>query len=513
MIKNYLILFIAFHSLQLFAKERPNILLVVGEDMSWKDFSSYGNKSIATPNFDSLADSGVLFEYAYAPAPSCAPSRSGILTGRPVWQLGPAASIHTFLPTYYVVFQDLLEDEGYTVGFTGKGWGPGEIEAYGRNRNPAGNEYKAVMEENRDKRKMLKTNSPDNKKFTYADNLDFFLRKLKQNDTFSFWIGTSDAHRPFEKGKYKEYEIDPTQIEVPPYFPDNLEVRKEIADYLVEVKQFDETLGQLIEVLKNHDKLQNTVIIVTADHGWPFPRGKGTLYEDGMRVPLVINYPKLSTKGRNVTDMVNLIDLAPTILELAGTKIHGEMCANSLLDILTGQNAISDNSVSKKGLVFFGHERHSPYRENGLGYPMRAVRSHKYYYIENKKPERWPAGDPPHYDDPSDNMTVKDQIMISRDTSTHYFELCYGKRPSEELYDMEKDPFQVNNLANVEEFDLIKKKLKKELAVHLEKTNDPRAFSDSTYWDRMPWIRNWAHPEYMPDNQEELILEFNQRYK
>ncbi|MGC9354589.1 MAG: hypothetical protein ACP5D9_12165, partial [Mariniphaga sp.] len=201
------------------------------------------------------------------------------------------------------------------------------------------------------------------------------------------------------------------------------------------------------------------------------------------------------------------------ILELAGTKTHGNMSANSLFDILTSQKTKSNESVSGRSLVFFGHERHSPYRENGLGYPMRAVRSPKYYYIENKKPARWPGGAPPHYDDPSDKMIVKDQIMISRDTTNHYFELCYGKRPSEELYDMEKDPFQMNNLANAKEFEQIKKKLIKELAIHLEKTNDPRAFSDSTYWDRMPWIRNWLHPEYMPDNQEELIQEFNQRYK
>lgn len=490
--------------------QNPNILLVMGEDISWAHFSAYGEKAIETPVFDQLGQQGVLFTNAYCPAPTCGPSRSSILTGRPIWQLGPAASIYMPLPAEYGSYQNDLEGNGYRVGYAGKGWGPGEFDEYDRARNAAGPRYDAEAGISTESKKRSYADNFANFNSSYAADLDYFLANDSTSQPFSFWVGTSDAHRGFDAGSYLKAGIDPNQVQVPPFFPDTPEVRKEIADYLYEVQRFDQTVGQLIEVLKNRGKYENTIIIITADHGWSFPRGKGSLYEYGMHVPLVIHHPNLIAGGRQVDAFVNLNQIAPTLLELAKVKQPEVITTKSFAELLTSQGTTS----SEWDKIILGHERHSPYRTDGLGYPMRGIRTDQYYYINNKKPTRWPAGAPPHYADPSDDMIVRALVLDNKDEKyRNYFELSYGRRPAEELYDMNKDPFQLNNLAKVPKMEPVRARLRAQMDSVLIQTNDPRALADSTAWDSMPWIWKWRYLEFQPNDQEARVKVFERKYK
>lgn len=491
----------------------PNFLFVMGEDMSWKHFGAYGEKAIETPNFDRLSQEGVLFENAYCPAPTCGPSRASVLTGRPIYQLGMGASIYMPLPAEYGSYQENLENAGYQVGYAGKGWGPGEFDEFDRPRNAAGPRYDYNTGLSTKSEKRSYEDNFKNQESDYAANLDYFLTENRENKPFSFWVGTSDAHRGFDAGKYLEAGIDISKITVPDFFPDTEEVRKEIADYLFEVKRFDSTVGELIEVLKKRGAYENTVIVVTADHGWSFPRGKGSLYEYGMHVPLVINVPWIQNASHRSSEFVNLNEIAPTLLEMANVAKPAVMTTTGFGSLLK-DTADNGSKEPPREAVVLAHERHSPYRKDGLGYPMRGIVNARYYYIENKKPERWPSGAPPHYADPSDEMIVRALIVDNKDGDyKNFFDLDYGLRPREELYDMSKDPYQLQNLAFSEEFKDVKEGLKEKLDTYLMETGDPRATSEETEWDTMPWIWRWKYPEYKPENQEELIEEFNKKYK
>lgn len=152
---------------------RPNILFCFADDWSWPHAGAYGDKVVKTPAFDRVAREGFLFTRAFSAAPSCTASRAAILTGQSPHRLEEGGTLHGYLPKKFPVYPDLLEQAGYAVGFTGKGWGPGNFKAGGRERNPAG---------------------PPSKSF------DEFLKTVPAGKPFCFWFGSLDPHRPYEKG-------------------------------------------------------------------------------------------------------------------------------------------------------------------------------------------------------------------------------------------------------------------------------------------------------------------------
>ena len=474
------------------AESRPNILFCISDDQSYAHAGANGDPVVKTPGFDRVAREGLRFIHAFCDAPTCGPSRSAILTGQPIWRLEEAGNIHSTLPAKFATYTKLLEDAGYAIGFTGKGWSPGRLEAGGRTVNPAGPQFEG---------KKLKAPFKGITKKDYAANFDGFLAQVSEDQPFCFWLGTHEPHRGFENGAGRRTGKDPAKVVVPPIFPDHPIVRNDILDYYVEIEHFDRMVTRAIKTLEAVGQLENTIVVVTSDHGMPFPRAKASLYDDGARVPLAIRWSKgIRNSGRVVNSFVNLSDLAPTFLEAASLRPPQMMTAISLMDVFA--NKLKADRAS----AYIAMERHDGCRKGGKGFPCRAIRTKDFLYVKNHEPDRWPAGNPdrefcaryiPFGE--VDSSPTKTLIMDNKDKSAfkHFYDLAFAKRPGEELYSIKSDPGQLVNLAGNPEFAGMQKKMRSQLQKHLIKTKDPRALGLDAPWDYYPYYglrrnKNWA---------------------
>jgi hypothetical protein len=468
------------------AKNRPNILFCLADDWSWPHASIAGDKVVKTPTFDRVAREGVLFENAFVAAPSCTPSRGSIVTGQWHWRLEEGGNLWSTLPAKFAVYPDILAQAGYHVGFTRKGWGPGRDEPGGRTRNPAGPRYK---------------------------NFGQCLKARPDGKPFCFWFGSYGPHRGYKWQSGVNSGMKLEDVEVPACLPDSEEVRMDICDYYWEVQRFDREVGELLKILEENGELDNTLVVISGDNGMPFPRCKSNLYDMGTNVPLAVRWAARVKGGRVVEDFISLSDLAPTFLEATGLKPTADMTARSFLGVLTsGKSGRVDR---KRDHVLTGKERHVPCQETGMGgYPMRAIRTHDFLYIHNFRPDRWPAGAPKGYGQPT-------KIVVSRPLGTFYgygdvdaaptksymlkyrndpkvgrlFKLGFGKRPAEELYDLRKDPAQLNNVADRAEYAKVKSKLAVALMAELKATKDPRVLGRGDAFDKYPYYGGGLKPK------------------
>ncbi len=481
---------------------RPNILLAISDDQSYPHASIYGYRAIKTPAFDRVAREGVLFNNAICPSPGCAPSRAALLTGRYPWQNEHAGTHASSFPAKLAVYPDLLEKAGYFVGFTGKGWGPGDWKAGGRSRNPAGPAFSKIEV----KEKIRGINEVD-----YAANFQDFLKKRPEGRPFCFWYGSTEPHRVYDKGRGLRSGMKLEDVVVPPFLPDTPEIRGDILDYCWEIQYFDSHLASMLKALEEIGELDNTLIVVTSDNGMPFPRSKGNVYEFGIHMPMAVRWPRHVPGGRVVDDPVSFVDLTKTFLEVGGVpdSAQSAMVGKSLMNILVSDKQGMVDPTRE--MVFSARERHSSSRYNNWGYPQRALRTQQYLYIRNFKPERWPAGDPRQLkedgtlDEPHSGYTDIDSspsltfLIEKRDDARIgcFFHLAVDKRPAEELYDIKKDPGCLNNLAVQPEFQEIRKKLSDQLVDYLRKTGDPRVVGDGEIfetYERYSPIRKFPPP-------------------
>ena len=472
------------------AKQRPNILFCLADDQSYPHASAYGEPVIQTPVFDRVAREGVLFTQTYCAAPSCTPSRSAILTGQDIWRLGQGGQLFGTLPEHYPIYTDLLAKSGYFVGYSDKGWAPGSIEAGGRTSNPAGPSFKNFQE---------------------------FFGKTPQGQPWCFWFGSRDPHRGYKKGSGVQSGMDPSKVNVPDVLPDTPEVRSDICDYFWEIQRFDRQIGKMIKLIEEAGQLDNTLIVITSDNGMPFPRGKANLYDLGTRMPMAICWPKHVPGGRTVDDFVNLTDLAPTFLTAAGLEPPKEMTGHSLLNLLKSRQ--SGNVEANRDAVYTGRERHSWCRIDGKGYPGRMIRTKDFLYIRNYAPDRWPAGtyrirtNEGQYGD-IDASPTKDVMIAQRDEIARVFDLAFGMRPQEELYDCRKDPYQRTNLASDPAYTTTLRELSTRLTEYLRATDDPRETTGQAPWDTWEYYgrKNWPilpepTSDTKPDAGEEIQSE------
>jgi N-sulfoglucosamine sulfohydrolase len=459
---------------------RPNILLVIADDQSWLAPGALGTAQPRTPAFDQLARDGAAFTHAFAAAPSCTPSRSAVLTGRNIWQIGEAGLLYGTLPQEYPLFTHALQDAGYTVGWTGKGWGPGEWEPGGMKRPPLGREY------NRRLHSPPVSAALDSR--DYAANFGDFLRERPTDAPFFFWAGITEPHRVYEKDSGVRAGKRPDGVKVPPYWPDTDEVRRDLLDYALEVEWLDTQLARVLAQLESSGLRDSTLVIVTSDNGMPFPRAKVNLYDPGVRMPLAVRWPGQVKPGQTLDAFVGLIDLAPTFLEAARVVVPAGITGRSLLPLLRGEG------VTGRDHVYTALERHTWCRPDGATYPIRALRTREFLYLRNFMPERWPTGGPEFI---SSNKTVHGDVdgcptkdfMEAPANQARFpreFALNFGRRPREELYDLRRDPHQINNLAADPAFAATREKLWAQLRAHLEQTGDPR-IAGRDPWQAMPY--------------------------
>lgn len=484
------------------AADRPNVLLAISDDQSFPHASAYGSKMVSTPAFDRVAEHGILFTNAICASPGCSPCRAALLTGRHTWQIEHAGTHASSFSPKYATFPDLLEESGYFVGYTGKGWGPGKWENF-RPRNPAGPSFTGKKIEPRFKG--ISNND-------YAGNFQAFLAKRPAGKPFCFWYGATEPHRVYQEGAGLASGKKLEDVEVPDFLPDAPEIRSDILDYCVEIEWFDRHLGRMLQLLEEAGELENTLVIVTSDNGMPFPRAKANCYEYGVHMPLAVCWGAGARGGRAVDDVVGFVDLTATILDVAGVEppIQYPLSGRSIRNLLESEKEGAIDP-SRTG-VYSARERHSSSRYNNLSYPQRSLRTSQYLYIRNFRPERWPAGAPQKYDKPGQLGPMHDAYHdIDGGPSLSYFvehrddprvsrcfHLAVDKRPAEEFFDIQADPACLNNLANDPAHEAACREHRERLEAYLRETGDPRILDGGDVfesYERYSPIREFPEPE------------------
>ncbi|MBL0155947.1 MAG: sulfatase [Bryobacterales bacterium] len=458
------------------APKRPNILFVIADDWSHGHAGAYGCNWVKTPNFDRVAREGVLFTNCFTSNPKCSPSRATILTGRNSWQLKEAVNHYSVFPNEFPVYPSLLEKAGYSVGLTGKGWGPGDFQSTGFAHNPAGLPYQ---------KRTAKPPYNGISNIDYAANFGDFLDQRQKDKPFCFWLGGQEPHRRYEEGSGVRAGRDPKAVQLPSYYPNHPVVRSDMLDYALEVEWFDEHLGRSLRKLEEIGELDNTFVVVTSDHGQPFPRIKGQIYEQGFHIPLAVRWGRNLAAGRTLDDFINARDFAPTYLELAGLKPPPSMTGRSMLDLLkTGK------SDPARNVMLIGKERHDIGRPNDAGYPVRAIRTPDFLYVRNYHPDAWPAGNPETGYRNVDDSPTKELLLSSFD---HHYQLAFGKRAAEELYHMPTDPDCVINLAAEPKHAQSKRQLRDRMDEMLRQEGDPRALGRADFFDTIEYTGPKKH--------------------
>ncbi len=512
-------------------QKRPNILFAISDDQSFAHTSFAGCNFITTPAFDKVAKEGVYFNNCIAGSPGCAPSRSSIVTGRYHWQNEQSGQHASSWMKKYVPFIDLLDANGYVTGRTGKGVAPFQ---YARNENDSlwretdagGIEYSRIQYEKNtpEDERTARGISPVN----YFENFKYFMENVRKDKPFFFWYGATEPHRAYEQDSWKRNGKNLNEVNVPGFFPEAEVVRGDLLDYAVEIEWFDLHLQRMLQYLEEIGELENTIVMVTADNGMPFPRAKANGYEYGIHVPFAVRFPKNYPGGRIVEDPVSFADIAPTILEITGTSADGMLpiSGKSFLNILkTKQQGIVEPN---KKYVFSGRERHSSSRYLNWGYPQRMIRSKDFLLIWNMKPERWPAGAPqrikpgttdellPMYGIDENGVHHSEWAFTDIDAAPTksfiienwqnnqikpYFDLALAKRPEFELFNVNDDPYCINNLIGNPDFSKIEKEMKEALTAELKKSKDPRVVGpDKEIFDsyvRYSSIRDFPNPDEM----------------
>ncbi|MBX2850805.1 MAG: sulfatase [Phycisphaeraceae bacterium] len=499
--------------------KRPNIIFAFADD--WGRYASAYreadrptiNDVFETPHFDQLARQGVLFWDAHVSSPSCSPSRTAVLTGRHFFRNGSGAQLHNpwsgdpeadpvkKLESYHT----LLEDAGYHTGVTYKthvsmhlfvdkahvyNKAGGRVNAFSQFVSQAEND-KDIAGRKQQLLGMVRGNMRD------------FLAAREDGQPFCWYFSPTNPHRTWTQGSGKKlWGIDPDDLKgkMPAFVPDVHTIREDMADYLGECKAFDEQIGVVVDELKKQGLYENTILVISGDHGAPgFPRGKTSLINFGSQVPLLIHWPDgVAKPGRRIDNPTSTVDLAPTFLEIAGLPVHEQMDGNSLLPILKDGEATGISELGNQ-FVITGRERHKVEARAGhLPYPSRAIRTKGFLYIRNFKPDRWPQFDPPmknglRTQGDFDGGRTKAWYAENQDNPQYKaaMDLAWGLRPAEELYDLNKDVDQMTNLADDPEYAEVKAELAGKLMDVLVAGEDPRIVGEGDAFDKPPyWKKN-----------------------
>jgi N-sulfoglucosamine sulfohydrolase len=397
--------------------KQPNFIVFIADDAAWDDCGPYGNHIIKTPNINKLAEEGMVFNNAFLTTSSCSPSRCSILTGRYPHSTD-APELHMALPSEQLLFAGELQKAGYYTAVAGKYHiGPKRAEfdiIYGG--SPSGCEYWVKALQNRPKDK------------------PFFL-----------WLAAIDPHRAYFPNTIAEPH-NPKDVIVPPYLHDNDSTRKDLALYYDEISRLDSYLGLVMEELKKQGVDENTLVIYMSDNGRPFPRDKTRMYDSGIKTPFIVRWPAKLKKGTSDA-LISSIDIAPTFSELAGAEISDKYQGVSFVPIL------ENSSANIREYIAAEHNWHD-YQAH-----ERAIRNKQYLYIRNAFPEL--NASPPA--DAVRSITYQEMIKLyhAGELNGNQIDCFIQPRPTEELYDVINDPYQLHNLAGNSEYEKELEKMQK----------------------------------------------------
>ena len=429
------------------ADERPNVILFIADDVSWNDYGCYGNEAARTPNIDRLAANGTKFTSAYLTTSSCSPSRSSIVTGRYPHNNGQAAELHRPIAAHLPWLPELLREAGYYTALVGK-----------HHMTTA-----AAQAEKPEPFELVDGGKEPGNSGGHAS----WVRTLKarpEDKPFFFWFAAYDAHRAWEADQ--EWDAEkygaphrPENVVVPPFLVGDQQTREDLASYYNEVTRFDYYTGEVVEALRAEGELENTLILVMADNGRPFPRAKTRLHDSGMKTALVAHWPDgIDHPGTPSGSLISAIDLAPTILAIAAAEIPETMQGVSM------QPLFADPNATVRDYAFSEHNWHD-YEAHG-----RSVRTQDYLYIRNARPSLAWQGPADSVRSPSHRSLQV--LRDAGDLTAAQADVFLAPRPEVELYHTASDPHQLQNLAGDPQYAEVQQQLSNVLDAWIEQTGD-----------------------------------------
>jgi arylsulfatase A-like enzyme len=415
---------------------RPNIVVLVGDDLGWRDTRPYGNAAVRTPNIERLARSGLLVRYAFGTSPQCSPSRISILSGR-YSHATRTEDLHTPLPPGERLLPSYLQEQGYFTGHMAKThYGP-----------LAEKQFQWYAEQT-------------------AAALPGFLDAAGDRPFF-LWVGFHEPHRPYDSvpapggGGHS-----PARVTVPPSLADTPETRADIARYYDAIARMDSAVGEMMGELERRGLRDSTLVVFLSDNGAPFPREKGTLYDSGTRTPLIFSWPAVIGAGTTYDrGLVSTIDLMPTLLELAGGSAPGPVQGRSVRELLT-----APESYGGREFVFSERNWHD------CDEHQRAVRTARYKLIRTDAYTALPLCTASDIGASASFLALRARARAGR-LNTAQRRLFEAPRARVELYDLERDPWELTNLADQPAYATRVRQLAAALQAWMEETDDfPAAY-------------------------------------
>ena len=428
---------------------RVNIVFMLSDDQSYPDLSIYGNPDLDTPFLDELARQGHLYTRAYVTAPQCVQSRASIATG--LWPLSTGVvRFSAALPEKTTTVFDILKKSGYFVGMVGRGHHLNGTRVKDDGRlGPLGDTFSRRLD-------YLSIRSEAS-----ADLVSDFLAARPPDRPFFLQIGFSDPHRPSTAA---QFEPEPETISLAPGMPDSPIVRSSLSGYYGEVNRLDAIVGRILETLRDSELLGSTAIIFMGDNGAAVYRGKGTLYEKGIHVPLIIRLPGGGSGGEVHDGLVSGVDLIPTILDLADAPTPDGLDGVSLI-----KGGVDEMTMDRAVFAVRGSHGTGLAGNNAVAFDLgRAIVAGRYKLIYNVIP-RYPYG---QTDIPwKEEKALIEEFGVKR--LRKEFGFYYGgERPMFELFDLAEDPDELNNLFEDESHRDTRNRLLTDLSAWMEKQND-----------------------------------------
>ncbi|MEX2176816.1 MAG: sulfatase [Pirellulaceae bacterium] len=435
----------AFAWLPALADERPNVVLIIADDLGWEDSGPYGNEKIRTPQLDRLAAGGMRFDNAILTCSSCSPSRSSIITCRYPHNTG-AEQLHWPLPKEQTTFVELLKEAGYWTAAVGK-WHLGSavedrfdvVGTWG-----TANPMNAGQAKGQTKGKAKRAGGNPSGCEGWVPT----LRDRPRDKPFFLWLAAFDPHRPYAPGAIARPH-EPADVTVPPYFPDTPEVRRDLALYYDEVSRLDGFVGQVLDELDRQQVADNTVVLFMTDNGRPFPRCKTSLYDSGIKSPLIVRWPAKIKPASSTSSLVSSIDVGVSVLDIAGVKPAEPMQGKSFAAVL------ADPAATTRDFAFSEHNWHD-YEARS-----RSVRGTRWKYIRNEYADlpNTPPADAVRSPTYQTMRELRDAGRLRPEQMT-----CFTKPlAKEELYDLAVDPHELANLADEPQHAATLAKLRAEL--------------------------------------------------
>ena len=411
---------------------KPNFVFVIADDLTYRDLGCYGGQA-HTPHIDALARQGMQFERCFQAAPMCSPTRHNIYTGLYPVKSG-AYPNHTFAKAGTQSIVHYLRPHGYRVALSGKTHiGPQEVFPF---------EYSVAAK------------NPD------MQVVDQLFRECKDTDTpFCLFACSNEPHSPWNKGDASRYP--PEKVKLPPYFVDTPETRRDMSHYLAEITYYDSQVGKILELLDKHSLAENTLVMVVSEQGSSFAFGKWTCYDTGLQSACIVRWPGKVAPRSKTFALVEYVDVLPTFLEAAGIARPEVLEGESFLPVLLGERDTHKAHV-------FGIMTTRGINNGSDTFGIRSVRGARYKYTWNLSPEV-----------KFTNACTSSRAFRSWVTKAESGDLDaadkvqrYHYRASEELYDVNIDPYEWRNLADDPALEDVKANLRKQLTAWMSAQGD-----------------------------------------